>query len=111
MKRFFLLLALLSLATTANATTWFVEKGGSGVNCSQYQSSSTPSSTISAAMACAISAGGAGNTVEIRDSSAAVYAESVSSWPSATAGNHFTLKATNPNIVTLRPGSGTHVLD
>jgi len=111
MKQFIFLLLFLFAATSASATTWYVQKGGSSTNCTTIQTQGTPAGTIADAMNCAISAGGTGNTVEIRDSSSAVYAESISVWPSATAGSHFTLKATNPNVVIMRPPSGTHVLE
>jgi len=111
MKKLLLVLFLVLLVSEAEAVTWYVQKSGKDTNCTTIQNTATPAGNIAAAMACAVSAGGAGNTVEIRDSVGAVYVETVSSWPSASAGNRFTLKATNPGVVTLRPSGDSKIIE
>lgn len=101
------LLALMMLwCAQAKATTWFVATTGSdGNSCAQAQSSSTPKATIGAALACVgFGAGsGSGHTVSVANGT---YTERITSFPSGTNGNVFTLKSTNRRGATIAPGSG-----
>lgn len=99
-------------AAPAFAVTWYVQKSGSGINCTQYQSTSTPAPTIALALACVGfgDGAGAGDIVEIRDATPQVYNESFAALPTGTAGNPFQLKATNAGMVRIRPSGHAVVI-
>ena len=69
------LLCLLSLALPVTATTWYAEKtatcaGCTDANtCTQAQTITTGKATINAALACMVTAGGGGHTVEVGNGS------------------------------------------
>ena len=93
------------LPGSAGAATWYVAKTGSDGNaCSAALNPGTPKLTINSALSCAgFSAGAAaGHVVQVASGS---YSETISNWPSGTAGNPFTLKSTTQYGAIIRPGT------
>src|SRR5580765_3104377 len=94
---------------TAEAQTYYAG-GGSTTNCTTMQTSTTPSTTIKAALNCiGLSAGaGAGKTVIVKPGTYTENFDDASggAWlPTGTSGNYFTLKAENRAVI--RASNGT----
>lgn len=98
MKALLLLLALLFLPALAEATTWYAGTGGTGVNCTQYQTQATRAPTIAAGLACMAAAGGGGHTLVIQ---AGTYTDTGLVVPSGTALAHNTVRSDTTGTVTF----------
>jgi len=116
MKKFLLLVFILFFSVSlADATTWHVNKSGNdGNSCTTAQSTTAASAklTIGAGLDCAVSAGGAGNTVEV---AAGTYNESLDgnsrAMPTGTSWNNpFTLTAKAGDTVTLQPSGNSIII-
>lgn len=111
MKKIILAILLLTFwASSAEATTWYVRKGGldaNGCTNAQTDTDKTALLTINAALTCARNAGGAGNTVTVH---VGTYVESIDSASASfpyggSWGSPFTLQAYTGETVTIKTNS------
>jgi hypothetical protein len=97
-------LALMLWPSVVSATTYYVQGGGTGVNCTQYQTLGTPAPTIAAGRACLSTSG---DTLLIR---AGTYVEVLAdnNMPSGTSWTNLVRVANyNGESVTVRPTSSS----
>jgi len=115
MRKILFATLLMLFAAEANAVTWYVRVGGTGANCTQYQTSTTAAPNIPAALACVgtTQGDGANDVVEVWAGTYTgflQYIDGGTRFPSGTSwAAPFTFRAKSGDTVTLR-GTSTGIL-